>query len=96
MAHVNDFICDYCGEWCSTVVVDGKLVPLVVYVVTGVPPDYGGAPVGLNDPGVKVPTFIRDLMAQPVPRREFCVRCFAKAFNLELVEVVQPPPKGPA
>lgn len=94
MAHVNDFICDDCGEWCSTVVVDGKLVPLVIYVVAGVPPDYGGSAVDLNANGVKVPAVIRELMAQPVARKEWCVRCFARAFGLESVEAIAPPVKA--
>lgn len=92
MAHVNDFICDDCGHWCSTVEIDGKLVPIVVYIVAGVPPDYGGTAVDLNAPGVKVPVFIRELMAQLVARREFCVPCFARRFDLELVTVKAPEP----
>jgi hypothetical protein len=89
MAHTNDFLCDACGEFCSTIMVDGKLVPLVVYLVAGVPPDYPGPPVNLNGPGVKVPDLIRELMAQPIARREYCVPCFAKAFNLKLVAAPQ-------
>lgn len=85
MARVNDYICDRCGRACSTVVVHGKLIPLVIYIVAGTPPDYPG-PVDLNAPGVKVPELIRDLMAQPVARREWCVDCFAKEFGLELRE----------
>jgi hypothetical protein len=91
MAHVNDFLCDDCGRWCSTVTIDGKPVPLVVYVVAGVSPDYAGAPVGLNDPGVKVPAFIRELMARPVPRQEWCVECFAKRFGVPLEAAPEPP-----
>jgi len=86
MAHIQDYVCDNCGEWCSTVMVDGKLVPLVIYIVAGVPPDYGGSAVDLNAPGVKVPEVIRELMTKPVPRAEYCVSCFAKAFGLPLVE----------
>jgi hypothetical protein len=77
---VNDQICDVCGRWCSSVDIDGKPVPLVVYVGAGLPPDYAGPPVDLNGPGVKVPEIVREIMAQPIARREFCVECFAKAL----------------
>jgi len=90
MAHINDFACDDCGTTCSQATVDGKSVPLVVYVVVGVPPAYQGPPVGLNDPGVKVPELIRELMRQPTPRREWGVECFAKEFGLTLVEAPSP------
>ena len=90
MARTNDFICDACGEFCTTVMIAGKLVPLVVYIVAGVPDDYPGQ-VDLNAPGVRVPEIIRALMRQPVPRKEFCVPCFAKTLGLELVEAKPTP-----
>jgi len=77
----NDFICDVCGESCAKCA-----VPLVAYLVVGTPPSYSGPPVDLNAAGVKVPAIIRELMAQPVARREWCVSCFSRAFNLPLVE----------
>jgi len=91
MAHINDFACDDCGQICSQATVDGKSVPLVIYMVVGVPPTYKGPAVGLNDPGVKVPAILRELMAQPTPRREWCAACFAKHFGLPLVEAPQEP-----
>lgn len=90
MAHMNDFVCDRCGEFCSTVVIDGKTVPLVVYLVAGKPPDFPGE-FDLNAPGIRVPEFIRSLMALPVPRIEWCVKCFAEEFGLELVEADRRP-----
>jgi len=94
MSHVNDFVCDECGTWCSVAEVDGSPVPLVLYIVAGVPPEYAGPAVDLNAPGIKVPIFVRDLMRQPIPRREYCVGCFAKAFGLALVEAEQAPEKA--
>jgi hypothetical protein len=85
MSHVNDFICDHCGTWCSSAEIDGQSVPLVLYVVAGIPPDYAGPKVDLNAPGLKVPELVRELMRQPVARREYCVRCFAQQFGLPLV-----------
>ena len=90
MAHMNDFICDNCGRWCSAIDIEGKMVPLVVYIVAGVPPDYAGPPIDLLAPGVKVPAIIRELMARPVARKEYCVECFAKEMGLELEEAKQP------
>lgn len=73
-----------CDGGCGCQNIAGESTPLVVYIVVGQVPN-SGAPVDLNAPGVKVPAIVRELMAQPVPRREYCVRCFAKAFGLELV-----------
>jgi hypothetical protein len=84
--HVNDYVCEVCGAWCAA-----SDPPLVVYLVAGTPPGYVGPPVDLNARGVQVPTLVRELMAQPVARREWCVPCFAKAFGLALVEA-QPGP----
>lgn len=94
MARQDDFICDDCGQFCTTVEVDGKLVPLVLYVVAGVPGDYPGQ-LDLNAPGIKVPAFVRELMRQQVPRREMCVNCFAVRFSLVLEEAPRPPAKDP-
>lgn len=88
---VNDYICDTCGESCGEgCEINGKKIPLVAYLVVGVPPSYKGEPVDLNAPGSYVPQIVRELMAQPIARREWCVKCFAKAFGLELLEAPQP------
>lgn len=92
MAHVNDYVCDVCGTWCSNAEVDGKPVPLVVVVNMGVPPDYPGV-LELNASGVRVPPLVRELMAQPIARREYCVPCFARTFGLPLVAAPAPPPR---
>jgi hypothetical protein len=87
MPQHSRFYCDRCGQsvWHSHVQgLDGEPVrcPIVVYVVAGQPADTGD-PVDLNT--VKVPQYLRDLMAQPVARRDLCVNCFAEEFGLEMV-----------
>jgi hypothetical protein len=81
--------CDSCGRSVYNVEIDGKRVPLVFYMVVGQPPDTGPV-IGLNDPGIKVPQFVRELMATPTARMELCMECLAIALNLPLVEGPQP------
>ena len=92
MAHVYDFLCDTCGESCGAgCMIDGVTIPLVAYMVVGVPSSYKGPPFDLNAPGVKVPQLVRDIMAPPVARREWCIKCFAAALGLPVVEAVAVP-----
>jgi hypothetical protein len=83
--HIHDFVCDDCHQPVSQ-----QPIPMVVYIVAGIPPGLGNP--DLNMPDVQVPTFIRELMAQPVARRDWCVACFAKAFNLPLTAPPAPVP----
>jgi len=68
------------------VTIDGIRIPLVLYFVVGQPEDTG-PPFGINDPGVKLPSFIRELMQPHVPlkRVELCMVCAADIFGVELV-----------
>lgn len=85
----TDYLCDKCGASCAACTIDGVAVPLVAYMVIGTPPSYDGPPFNLNTKGVKLPAIVREIMAQPIARREWCVKCFAASFGLELVEAPQ-------
>jgi hypothetical protein len=71
-------------------IIDGVRVPLVIYMVAGQPDDTGPN-LGLNDEGVKVPSFLRALMSLPIARVEWCVRCFAEVFALPLLLAADDP-----
>lgn len=81
---VNDFICDQCGASCAECTIDGVAVPLVAYMVIGTPPSYAGPQFDLNAAGVKVPAIVREIMARPIARREWCIKCLAQDLGLEL------------
>lgn len=89
----TDFLCDTCGESCGEgCTINGKKLPLVAYMVVGIPPgaklldQNSPGTLDLNAPGIFVPQIVRELMAQPVARREWCMKCLAKAFKLPLVD----------
>lgn len=85
MANVQDYDCDICGER-----IGASPRPILVYIVAG---QLRGDPLDLNT--VPTPPLLREIMAQPIARREFCIECFAKAIGQPL-EVVTPAPADPA
>ena len=87
MANVHDYDCDLCGER-----IGESATPILVYVVTGQVPNTG-EPVDMNQ--VPAPALVRELMAQPIARREFCLACFAKTIGQPLEAVAPAPDAGP-
>jgi hypothetical protein len=87
MPQLQRFFCSNCKRPIDEIQIEGKPVPLVVYFVVGQPPDTG-APVDLDEgSGVKVPSWVREIMQPHVPtaRVELCIPCVAEIFGTKLV-----------
>lgn len=89
MPDLQRIACTRCGQSVFNVMVTGPdgaphRVPLVTRITCGQPEDTGG-PFDVNDPQVRLPSFIRELMHTPLPRMELCVSCVAAVFGLPLV-----------
>lgn len=87
MPQLQRFFCSNCLRPIDEVTIEGKPVPLVVYLVVGQPPDTG-PPVDLDEgSGVKVPSWVREIMQPHVPtaRVELCIPCVAEVFGTKLV-----------
>lgn len=81
MPQTSRHYCSRCKQSVYNCMIDGVRVPLVLYFVVGQPGDTGPA-VGLNDPGVKVPSFVRALMESDVARAELCMACAGEVFGV--------------
>ena len=86
MANVQDFACDICGQRVSE-----ASPPILVYIVTGQMPNTG-PPVDLMT--TPAPALVRELMAQPIARREYCLPCFGQAIGQPLDLPAPPPAPG--
>lgn len=86
MPQLTRHYCSRCARSIFNVEIDGKKIPLVIQMTIGQPADTG-EPINVNDPEVKLPHFIREIMhlAQGLQRVELCVACFALVFGLPLV-----------
>lgn len=84
--------CSNCKRSIYNVLIDGVRTPLVLYFVVGQPPDTG-PPLGVNDPGVKLPSFVRAMMLPHVPaaRAELCMECVGEFFGVKLVTAEEDP-----
>lgn len=92
MPQLSRHYCTRCKKSIYNVEIEGQRVPLVVYFVVGQPADTGD-PLDVNANGVKVPSFIRELMATPAgtQRVELCVPCVAEVFGVALVTAEEDP-----
>lgn len=95
MPQVSRHLCSNCGQSVFNCLINGQRVPLVFYMVVGQPADTG-EPLNVNAPGVKVPSFVRELMKPEVltARIELCMRCLAEVFGLPLVDEAHDPMSG--
>lgn len=84
MAQGQRYHCDRCGESVYNCLIEGVRVPIVVYMVAGVIPDYP-TPFDDSAPDVKMPQMVREMMDLPESRVEWCVACLAEVFGLRLV-----------
>jgi hypothetical protein len=84
--------CANCQNSVYNTMIDGVRVPLVFYMVVGQPADTG-PPLGINDPGVKIPSFVRALMLPhvPVARAELCMNCVSLIFGVPLLTAEEDP-----
>jgi hypothetical protein len=85
MPQVARHYCTRCGQSIYNCVIDGVRVPLLAYLVVGQPADTGPT-IDLNAPGVKVPSFVRTMLAADTPRVEFCMQCLADVLGQPLIE----------
>ena len=71
---------------------DAVRVPLIFYFVVGQAADTG-PPLGINDPGVKLPSFVRAMMLPhvPVARVELCMICVSEVFGVPLLTAEEDP-----
>lgn len=92
MPQLNRMYCSNCKRSIYNVLIDGVRIPLVLYFVVGQPSDTG-PPLGINDPGVKLPSFVRAMMLPHVPaaRAELCMECVAEFFGVKLVTAEEDP-----
>lgn len=61
--------------------------PVVVYLVAGIAPMHPLAKDGTADvTDFAMPQIVRDLLAQPVARMDFCPECFAEKLGLPMVD----------
>ena len=78
------FSCEDCGGR-----IENKDCPVVVYLVAGLAPLHPATQAGNGHADVTdypLPQIVRDLLAQPVARMDFCPDCLAKRLNLPLVD----------
>lgn len=92
MSQASRMYCSKCKNSIFNTLIDGIRIPLVLYFVVGQPGDTG-APLAINDPGVKLPSFVRALMLPhvPVARAELCMTCVADVFGVPLVTADEDP-----
>lgn len=90
MPQLNRMYCSNCKTSIYNCMIDEIRIPLVLYFVVGQPGDTG-PPLGINDPGVKLPSFVREIMQVPVARAELCMVCVAEFFGVKLVTAEEDP-----
>lgn len=92
MPQLSRMYCSNCKISIYNCMVDDVRIPLVFYMVVGQPGDTG-PPLGINDPGVKLPSFVRAMMLPHVPaaRAELCMNCVAEVFGVKLVTADEDP-----
>lgn len=92
MPQLNRMYCSNCQNSVFNTMIDGVRVPLVLYFVIGQPADTGPT-LDVNAPGVKVPSFVREMMQPhvPVARAELCMNCVAEVFGVKLVTSEEDP-----
>lgn len=83
--------CSRCQIAIYNCMIDGVRVPILLYFVVAQPDDTGEFDV--NGPGVRLPSFVRELMQPhvPVARAELCMNCMSEVFGLALVTAEEDP-----
>jgi hypothetical protein len=76
------FYCARCAESVFNCIIDGVRIPIVLQFNVGQAPDTG-PPLGINDAGVKLPSWIREMMQLHVPSANgnLCMKCVAEVFG---------------
>lgn len=92
MPQLTRHYCSNCKTSIYNCTINGVRIPLVLYFVIGQPADTG-PPLAINDPGVKLPSFVRAMMLPHVPaaRVELCMNCVAEVFGVKLVTAQEDP-----
>jgi hypothetical protein len=86
----TSFTCSDCNER-----IEDKECPVIVYMVAGLAPMHPLTVAGKQQADVTdfpMPQIVRDLLAQPVARMDFCPDCLGKRLNLPLVAAPKPEP----
>lgn len=82
MPQNTSFSCSCCDER-----IEDCDCPVVVYMVAGLAPMHPrtqGGDVDVTD--IPMPAIVRELLAQPVSRMDFCPKCLAEKLGLPLVD----------
>jgi hypothetical protein len=84
---ISRFYCSRCAESVFNCIIDGVRVPIVLQFNVGQVPD-SGPPIAVNDPGLKLPAWIRELLLPHVPSANgnLCMKCLAEVFGTPCVE----------
>jgi hypothetical protein len=92
MTTLSRFYCTRCGISIYNRVIDGVRVPIVLQLNVGQIPD-SGRPLGIVEPGVKLPAWIRELMSShiPIANINLCMVCVSEVFGTPLVEATEDP-----
>ena len=92
MSQLVRMYCSNCKTSIFNCIIEGVRVPLVLYFVVGQAADTGPL-LDVNAPGVRVPSFVRELMQPHVPtaRVELCIKCVAEIFGVALVTAAEDP-----
>lgn len=78
----TSFICDDCN--CR---IEDHDSPVVIYLTAGVVPMHPSVREGSVDvTDHPMPKILRDLLAKPVAREEYCAACFAKKIGHPLLD----------
>lgn len=85
MPSVNRHHCTRCGGG-----IHEMDAPVVVQITVGQPEDTGPA-LDVNGAGVRLPSFVREIMKTTLPRVELCVECAAAVLGVPLVTVEEDP-----
>lgn len=80
------FYCARCAESVFNCIIDGVRIPIVLQFNVGQVPD-SGPPLPINDPGIKLPAWIRELMQPHVADASgnLCMKCVAEVFGTPCV-----------
>jgi hypothetical protein len=91
MPQLTRHYCSRCQNAIYNTIVDGKRIPILLYFVVGQPDDTGEFDV--NGPGVRLPSFVREIMQPhvPVARAELCMVCVSELFGVPLLTAEEDP-----
>lgn len=78
----TSFICEHCHER-----IEDCNSPVIVYIVAGIAPLHPAAQAnGVDLTLMPLPAVVREVLAHPHNRMDFCAGCFAEKLGLPLLD----------